>query len=628
MIQDEIQDDMDSYFALRHADELENYNIARSALDGLRAVTSNEDATSIAVNNGSVDFISDGTTCTDYDDNVPNVIDDEQTFDSETQKFTEKLDIGYHYDCGQNDILGPNQILWSGIIHPQKEIPILPLEYNSNTYYLEPKVNNSHEFGLETVDNPNTVEDYKECTTVVAYHTDIYFDPVTFHIPNHVDFVGHLVGFLSYNYQSVTEENNEDHNIIKWYTPGEMQIGSGENPPWYYSYPYVSNIATTSIKSNVVSWIEGGQTVWNKGTIFAGCVIEYSGFDDESLHDNPPIQGDVHHYQDYIAIDIYRYDSMTREWVDLNADGLADPIARMIWEWTWDDVCTCRFGYRKITDVSLCMGGNNLWVFWTAEVPQLDEYGNLIFDENQNVVREWKLYGGYVSNPIRRDGTLIMAEGTDYNELTPINPLNYYFDDNMRLDCGYDDDISYDAPRIVFADGSSDIDIHCARVVLDPYKIPTGLTSNQTITLGQSANFANPAMCMNKALSFVNTPFEKAFNVFYGDYNGTTNDKIYKGYLDGDTWYFDDAVDSYTNKSYTTSPDIEARGFGIGRFCYDSPDGIATNTELMPDPSLQSININIGALDYPRIGRNIENKTDMFVISTSGDGVVITQIDP
>jgi len=55
---------MDPYYALRHADGLENYNIAKSALDGLRDVTNDEDATSIVVDNGSLDFFSNGVTTT------------------------------------------------------------------------------------------------------------------------------------------------------------------------------------------------------------------------------------------------------------------------------------------------------------------------------------------------------------------------------------------------------------------------------------------------------------------------------------------------------------------------------------------------------------------------------------
>jgi len=40
---DSLQTNMDTYFVLRHADELEDYNIAKSALDGKQAIEGSTD---------------------------------------------------------------------------------------------------------------------------------------------------------------------------------------------------------------------------------------------------------------------------------------------------------------------------------------------------------------------------------------------------------------------------------------------------------------------------------------------------------------------------------------------------------------------------------------------------------
>jgi len=128
---------------------------------------------------------------------------------------------------------------------------------------------------------------------------------------------------------------------------------------------------------------------------------------------------------------------------------------------------------------------------------------------------------------------------------------------------------------------------------------------------------------MNKPTNGFSSTLE-GFGTFFKD-----SSYSYPATLDGDNWSWNgsDIVTGPLNTSNATNPDVESRGFGTERQCFKSASqGIATNTEILPNPSLQ--NIDIGGLDFPRISKNIENKTDLFIISTDVDDVVITQIDP
>ena len=516
-------------------------------------------AQSIAVDNGSVDFISDGTTST------VNLIDDVQVFDSNPniQRFTEKLDIGYHYDCGQNDI--DEYTKWSGIIHPQKEVPMFPY----SGYDLYPLVANSHEFSIATVDNPSTAQgNPKESHTIVTYHSA----PCEPEDPSGTLY--RYYGVLSYNYES------GDSQLIKWHTYEDI-TWHGED---FVLCPIVTNIASTAIPTTTIDEEE------YQGTIFAGYVCDWRG-----LYHN---EGVAEPYQDRIEIWIYRYNSEDREWY---------PIAKVVWLMQG---ITNENGGHKITDLTLCAKGNDLWVFWTGE--------KLIYDEGDQkwFNSDWYIYGAYLPEAVTRSSTLEMVIGTDYNDIANINSIA---DNNVRLDCGYDDNVSL--PRVIFTDTiNNKNDIVAYRVLLND-NIPYSLTAYDNLTSGQAGDYKSPYMAMNKpANNFSIT--EDAFGTFFKD-----SSNCYKAYLIDDDWTYDGTINGPLDTSNSIYPDVEGRGFGTQRICFKSSSNfIATNTEILPNPSLQ--NINVGGLGYPRISRNIENKTDLFIISTNISDIVITQIDP
>ena len=600
----------DSPYAIRHKDN----NLSRNALEGKRAIEG-ANAKSIAVDNGSVDFISDGTNCTDYDDDVPNVIDDEQVFDNDTQKFTKKLDIGYHYDCGQNDILTPYLIEWSGLIHPQKEIPVYSHYYNYIYYDLYPWVRNSHEFSVSTVNNPNTDENYpKESHTIVTYHTEGKEED-----PSCTLF--RYYGVLSYNYES------GDSQLIKWHTYEDI-IWHGED---FVLCPIVMNIASTSIPAGSIGQIN------HKGMIFAGYVCDWRGL----YH----TEGVAEPYQDRIEIWIYRYNSNNREWYP-------DPIAKV--EWLMQGI-TNENGGHKITDVTLCAKGNDLWVFWTAE--------KLIYNEADMRWEPgyWYIYGGYVPNAVLRTNT---EDLSDVDPLTygPLFCLGQYDSPNSRIDCEYDEYYTgtpptlIQAPRILISGLDYDVDhdikdVFGARVILQN-NIPSSLADIYNITADRREQgydeFVCPAMTMNKSI-FQSPTFDyKSFGVYGAQdeefgYEPKFSEKCK---LIDNVWDFWELVDSsaVTFNPSTAFPmytDVTHRGFGSPRTCFRlGPDSdIVTNTERLTDPDLQSLQSNFFQLDFgssPRMATNIENDTDIFIAIRAdnpnhdgyGDGIIVTQIDP
>ena len=151
---------MHTYFALRHADELEDYNIAKSAIDGKQAIEGST-ATSIAVNNGSVDFISDGTTST------TDVNDDIITFSSVEDKYTYTIDIGYHYLSGTDNGLEHPSMTVTGatakIIYPN---PQRPPEFVA----MNPCVMNPH--GLAVVSGKNPFPGKPDNLTMLFYESN------------------------------------------------------------------------------------------------------------------------------------------------------------------------------------------------------------------------------------------------------------------------------------------------------------------------------------------------------------------------------------------------------------------------------------------------------------------------
>jgi len=568
------QASMDSYYALRHADELANYNIAKSALDGLRDVTDDEDATSIAVNNGSVDFISDGTTCTDYDDNgtptipeddYPNVIDDTITFNSQEDKYTETLDIGYHYDTNQDNK--------GGLYHPSQTVTGASILFYGevNPTFVSAEVNAPHHFSIASGKNSNA--GLPDDLTMLVYgsqEVDGYHDEYDLDEDGNID-IYDMGRLILYQWYESPEKNGEIDRFLL------SSVGGHNALPDYY------NTAMTSVKK--------GDDY--EGTIYAGVVVVYDDFPSAD-----EIVG--------AHLKVYRYNPDDDTWTTLYTKFVEN---------------TVNIRRRYINDMALVAKDEDLWVFWTYN------------DTNWNGGDVQH----YIMGKKIADAATITTEvtGAGY-QVVYLNAIGGYAPSpylEPQLDADWDDATGSSStplpcPRITWFDTiNGNKNIISSRVTRDPYTDePNGISNRENIE--ESTGVITPCISVNDYnRSLYSSTIEDVFLNWYKDSTGKNRTTTIDVEGASDTYDNESDITSFVFSSTndTDSPDITYRGFGTPRYIYfkgnATPTCFATNTEIL--------STNYCLYSYGRITTSDRNLTDVFAAyNTDTNEIEIKHIDP
>jgi len=602
------QASMDSYYAIRHADNLPDKNIAKSALDGLRDVTSNQNATSIAVDNGSKDFFNDATTSTaDSSKDCPSVDDI-----TNADLINKRIDIGYHYggtDCMYHPMEKVPTVESITFQIPSSEVPYdindyynydnipsepIPLDQNITiTTDINPLILNGHHLALASgkYDSDNQAD-----TTVVSYNmnhdVNLWFPyewgspfciaVFTEFLEPEPDYDGTNFFVMPFYYKKFRQDIPKPIYVFKTIFP--------------HQYEPVCGLAPCQINAIASISVPEGDDPDYVGTIYTACTLNYMVW----------IVGHPEERYARTEVWVFRYNDDSDNWTPIGMG--------------YEEKCPGLFGkYGAVdhyfTDVSLAVKDEKLWVFWIKE-------------DSLDPVNDHKLAGAYIPNAATRNDKYSISD-------TLINtPLN--FADSVQIDADFDSNPLYLKPRVVITDKnvSGHQDIWGLRILLTNY-VPTGIDLSENMTQNSEGvrefnddKFSVPAIAMNRNIFTNPGDSANAFSLYYGDFNSNASklDSCYVDRLIVDNWnYYGEVYCVDSTSSIPNEPDVTSRGFGSRRETFMKDTKIQTNTEVLP------FYPNIYTNQYPRIATNGKNLVDIFISwkgHNDADTIIITHIDP
>jgi len=585
----------DSPYAIRHS----GLNPAKSALVGLRAVTGNPNAKSIAVDNGSLDFFNYGTTSTDLEDDCPS---ESECANDPDYLVDKSLDIGYHYLIAKE---APAQDHY-GLYHPIEKISEQNFTSwkNDRTYNnINPFVDHQHHLGIESVEEPGTIDE----KSVSVYRSKLteYFEPIEKH-----DETEYITEFFMYN----KFRDNAGYGV-KF---GEIDLFEtywieDEYNTYVYS-PYTNAIAITSAhKVDQYNIDEYDEVPDGEGEIYAVCSLNWYTMVGNQYTVWEPIP--VPHKS---WLYIYRYDPElvgNKKWtkiayLEYNGPGLDSAPEHIIY------------------DVAICARNNHLWVAWTD---------NKYYDPNNGPT----IRCAYISHPKERPNQYYPVYAIDdQNDAIQIVDLTLLGDGTGYLylggipqtDMSWDDTINFmgqnnvfrGRPRITWHDideYSSEPYLNAAQIDLDEYTYkPSGLVfgTNKTIDSGSSYSFSSPSITANDYS--LDIGFTEADRVAFSSFkNPDFTLSRYSRCDANDNWDTPESIPGPASFSSSTLADTSYRGFGTDRYLFYANSNVMTNTEVLEECEPEA----------SRINTNSTNMTDIFTCYSDGNYTVkIRQIDP
>jgi len=596
---DSLQTNMDTYFALRHADELENYNIARSALQGLRDVTSNQNATSIAVDNGSLDFFNYGTTSTTEADDCPS----ESVCASNPSYLVDKrLDIGYHYLISKEYPYEDHY----GLYHPLEIIESVQIDEDDNSVFeesVDPTIELQHHMDIESVFEPGS-EDEK---TIVVYRSEVFDENMqTGHINEDTE------RFMFYRFR------DDSGWRIKWGVIDKFEVEDYHDPTTGYDYQFDPNIYAIAITST--HKVDRKKTDGSnnpeydyihptypepsredeEGQIYAACIVMYSTtqYDDEyGIWEALP---DV---KKKAGLYIYRYDPIINQpnkWIKIAYKELLSPTPG-----------TEASDY--FYDVGLCARNNNLWIVWSnkhrsspftyqikcvyIESPMDIELGDPVIIQNEIDLKDE--IGNSIIDCIYTDD--IQVDLT-WDDTTDMYGTNNKFKGNPRLICRHNSEKIKSGKIDIYVEGAPyQTVVNLYEVKYEP-GVATLIPSISSNDYSQDKGFS--------------TITKRAFGSFWhpkAQYSQCN-------FVSTDTWTTPEDIPGPLNFSSSSLPDTTYRGFGTDRYVFKYSGTILTNTEVL--------DLSVGGVNSERINTNSTNLTDVFTSYADYETIFIRHIDP
>jgi len=553
--------DMDPFYATRW----QGNNLAISAFDARAQALGAVSAKSPAIDKGSLDFLSGGTTKTnvsiketDYpypldgseqEHPAPYYYSDPDSPSVLTYSLSHPIDLGYHYGARKQQSY--NVILHTTLRHPKEAIT--DFEYTDeyeNVYYLHP-----NEVSLtERLAIASSSFDNGRDNTIICFLTN-YVEEWEWCESEHYLTLHSFIGYHRFR---------DDYTGIAMDLKPQQYPELPQEPPYKWSSIVKYITMTTSENSNGVE----PETIYLAATMDLYVMYHtWFGMANRLL--------------------VYRYDP-PYTWV---------PIAERI-----------RYPDIYISDVALAADGNDLVVLWMEKCVEGCDDGN-------HFISGYRIANASTTNNL----ITLPANAIHYFNSddfpSPVQPF---------INGDWDPDNGVQKPRISWTEKVNDIYILKAAQVdfgLPPYYQPIFPLSQINTISGSGINQAShPTIVVNRfsAPGVTHSNAKEAFTVFenYDNPLRTVNLESVNG---NDSW---EQPVSISGSSEEDPASITYRAFGTDRSAYiTSNSALVTNTELI-------FNSQDIYTSFPVITTNKDNNTDIFMTFTASNYIMNMQIDP